>query len=53
MAAFDKMPEARTRKEHIQTLETLKRDDPNKFYVYWLKYCPKISRKTIEGILNE
>tara|TARA_R110002020_G_C15875237_1_gene738528 strand:- start:260 stop:412 length:153 start_codon:yes stop_codon:yes gene_type:complete len=50
MAAFDKMPEARTRKEHLESLATLKRDSPDDLFRYWLKYCPKISRKTIEGL---
>jgi hypothetical protein len=50
MAAFDKMPESRTRKEHLQVLETLKREQPEKFYSYWLKYCPKISRKVMESL---
>ena len=50
LAAFDKMPESRTRKEHLQVLETLKRDRPKEFYSYWLKYCPRISIKVLEGL---
>jgi hypothetical protein len=48
MAAFDKMPENRTRKEHLQTIKSLKMHSPKSVYAYWLRYCPRISKKAIE-----
>lgn len=50
MAAFDKMPENRTRKEHLETIATLKRVAPNQVYSYWLNYCPRVSRKAVEEV---
>jgi len=51
MSALDKNVESRTRKEHLQVISMMKKSgDFDGAQMYWLRNCPRISRKAEKAV---